>query len=61
MSKKLRQEKRSCPYCRNTKTKIVRVVSLAPFNIWDDIVCLNCGERWEKNSKIDKTLRKGGI
>ena len=58
---------RICPYCRSTKIKVVRVMGLAPCNIWNDIVCLDCKERWEENSKIDKIaslltlVRKGEI
>jgi len=45
---------RICPYCASTNLKIVRKEGLAPLNIWDDIVCLDCKEEWEKGSKKDK-------
>jgi len=45
---------RICPYCGGTNLKIVRKEGLAPLNIWDDIVCLDCKEEWEKGSKKDK-------
>ena len=45
---------RICPYCGSTKIKVERKEGLAPLNIWDDIVCLDCKEEWEKGSKKDK-------
>lgn len=42
------------PHCRSKKIKIVRVIGLAPSNIWNDVVCLNCKRTWEEHSKIDK-------
>ena len=48
---------RFCPYCQSRRTNIVRVMGLSAFNIWDDIVCLSCGARWEKHSKVDKMSR----
>ena len=45
---------RICPFCTGTNLEIVRKMGVAPLNIWDDIVCLDCKNEWEDNSERDK-------
>ena len=45
---------RVCPYCKSIRIKIERKEGLCAFNVWYDYTCLNCGEIWEKHSKMDK-------
>jgi len=45
---------RICPNCGSKKIKIVRVIGLAPFSIWNDVVYLDCKKTWEEHSKMDK-------
>ena len=49
--------KRICPYCNSKRMQVVRIMGQAPLNVWDDVVCVDCGERWETYSKIDKISR----
>ena len=50
----IKNKNRICPYCKSIKLRVERIIGQAPLNIWDEIICLSCNERWEVCSEIDK-------
>lgn len=43
-----------CPKCNSDKVHIKTYAGLAPFNIWNDYKCENCGFSWGTSSPVEK-------